>query len=411
LKDLLTCCCGLDIHKDVVVACLLQGPTDNKPTSEIRSFSTLHTALVELRDWLAQVNCHHIAMESTGIYWQPIYDVLESVFVDEMTLLVVNARHMKNVSGKKTDMRDAEWIATLLRAGLLNGSFIPSKDIRYLRQLNRYRKALVHDITAQKNRVEKFLQSSGFRLSTFMSSIFGTSGINIMSILIGKGSISLADLDLCLKARSRNRIDEIMPALNGSLDEKQRRFLKMLLTHLQDLQDNLAEIEDDITQAMLSYQDDVAIIKTIPGISDIAAASIIAEIGNDMSRFKTSQHLCSWAGVSPGNYESAGKKKKARINKGNPYLKSMLCEVSWVIAGKRNTYLSSWYWRMKQRLGAKKAIIALARKLLVIVYTLLKGRSSYNELCFEQRRAAVERKRVGHMIRELVNLGYGIVPA
>ena len=411
MNDLLTCCCGLDIHKDIVVACLLQGPTDTKPASEIRSFSTLYHDLIEMRDWLAQANCHHVAMESTGIYWQPIYDVLETVFADEMTLLVVNARHMKNVPGKKTDMRDAEWIATLLRAGLLNGSFVPSRDIRYLRQLNRYRKALVHDVTAQKNRIEKFLQSSGFRLSSFMSSVFGASGMNIIQILIEKGTMTREDLDLCLKTKSRNKIDEIMPALNGSLDAKQRRFLKMLLTHLKDLQENLSEIETDIAQTMLTYQDDAALIKTIPGISDIAAASILAEIGTDMSCFKTAQHLCSWAGVSPGNYESAGKKKKARINKGNPYLKSMLCEVAWVIAGKRNSFLSTWYWRLKQRIGAKKAIVALARKLLVIIYAMLKERSAYSELYFEERRAAVEKKRVSHMIRELVNLGYGVVPA
>lgn len=201
MKDLLETCCGLDVHKDKITACILDGPLGQPTTSQIREFTTLIPDIIALRDWIVSFHCHHVAMESTGIYWQPIYEILEDAFSDDITLLVVNARHMKNVPGKKTDMRDSEWIATLLRAGLLNGSFIPDKNIREFRHLNRYRKSIIRDITSQKNRVEKFLQSSGFRLSSFISDIFGASGRNIIKYLIAHGRIDKQALDSCLNTK------------------------------------------------------------------------------------------------------------------------------------------------------------------------------------------------------------------
>ena len=201
MKDLLERCAGLDVHKDKIVACILSGPLGKPTNSEIMEFSTLIPDMIALRDWIIQSDCHHVAMESTGIYWQPIYEILEDAFSGDITLLVVNARHMKNVPGKKTDMRDSEWIATLLRAGLLNGSFIPDKNIREFRHLNRYRKSIIRDITSQKNRVEKFLQSSGFRLSSFISDIFGASGRNIILYLMEHGQIDETALDTCLKTK------------------------------------------------------------------------------------------------------------------------------------------------------------------------------------------------------------------
>ena len=219
MEDILDCCCGLDVHKESIVACLLQGPPGNglKPQSEVREFGTQLKDLLALRKWLEEHKCNHVAMESTGIYWQPVYAILETSLSDEMHLLVVNARHMKNVPGKKTDMRDAEWIATLLRAGLLKGSFVPERDIRDLRQFTRYRKALIRDITSQKNRIEKLLQSNGFRLSTFLSDIFGSSGSALMHQLVQVGFITKQSLDICLKARARQKASEILSSLNGTL--------------------------------------------------------------------------------------------------------------------------------------------------------------------------------------------------
>lgn len=353
--------------KKKIVACILTGPLGKPTHSEIREFTTLIPDMLALRDWIISENCHHIAMESTGIYWIPIYEILEDAFSGDITLLVVNARHMKNVPGKKTDIRDSEWISTLLRAGLLNASFIPEKRIREFRDLNRYRKSIIRDITSQKNRVEKFLQSSGFRLSSFISDIFGASGRNIILHLMEHGQIDKMSLDSYLKTKTRKRIDEILMSVNGTLSEHQNSFLKILMCHYDSMKEHLIEIETHLQEDMLPFALQIEQLNTIYGISTTASCAIIAEIGTDMKPFKTAEHICSWAGLCPGNNESAGKRKSTSITKGNPYIKSMLCEIAWVIAGKRNTYLSAWYWRIKQKKGARKAIVALARKLLVII--------------------------------------------
>ena len=409
MQDILTCAMGLDVHRDIIVACLVKGAVDAEPEAETRTFSTLIPEMQKLRDWVIEAECRNVAMESTGIYWQPIYEMLESCFDGEISILVVNARHMKNVPGRKTDMKDAQWIATLLRAGLLKGSFIPDKAFRELRHLTRYRKSVVHDITAQKNRIDKFLQSSGFRFTAFLSDTFGASGRNIIRHLIEHGSIDREALDKCLKTKTRNRIDEILIALNGSLSIHQRRFLNMVFQHLEDLEAHKHTVEDEITEEVLKHTDALNLLCSIPGIDVTAAAAIIAEIGTDMSSFPDSQHICSWAGLSPGNNESAGKRKSVHINKGNPYLKSMLCEVAWIMASHRKLYLSGWYWKVKQRKGAKRATIALARKILSIIYTMLKTGTPYNEECFEQRRLRCERKRANRLVNELQKLGYVVV--
>lgn len=411
MQDILNCAMGLDIHRDTIVACLFRGSSDKNAEIETRTFSTLIPDMQRLRDWVVETECRHVAMESTGIYWQPVYEILEPCLDGEISILVVNARHMKNVPGRKTDMRDAEWIATLLRAGLLRGSFIPEKAFRELRHLTRYRKSIVHDITAQKNRIDKFLQSSGFRFAAFLSDTFGASGRNIIRHLIEHGSITREGLDKCLKTQTRNRIDEILVALNGSLSKHQRDFLRMIFGYLEQIQAHKRTIEDEIAAEIVRHSEALSLLCSIPGIDVTAASSIIAEIGTDMSAFPDAQHICSWAGLSPGNNESAGKRKSAHINKGNPYLKSMLCEAAWVVAGKRNTYLAGWYWRIKQRKGAKRATVALARKLLVVIYIMLKNKVPYDEDSYETRRQQSERKRASRMIHELNRLGYQVIPA
>jgi len=410
MDDILACCCGLDIHKESIVACLLQGSVEEglKPSAEIREFGTQLADLIELRAWIEQHGCYYVAMESTGIYWQPVYAVLEEALTDDMHLLVVNARHMKNVPGKKTDIRDAEWIATLLRAGLLKGSYVPERDIRDLRQFTRYRKALVRDITSQKNRVEKLLQASGFRLSSFLSDIFGVSGLAIMEQLVQVGFITSQSLEFCLRGRAREKTAAILTNLNGTLSEPQRHLLRRQLAHLRDLQDNLQEVEEDIRTGFAQFEGPLDLLDSIPGIDQTAAYAILAEIGADLTAFPTAQHLCAWAGLAPGNHESAGKKRRQRTLPGNPYLKAMLCEVAWVIARQKKLYLSQWYWRLKQRTDAKRAIVALARKLLVIIYTMLKTQQPYDENRFLERKAAVEQKRVSRMVRELTKFGYTV---
>ena len=361
MKDLLEISCGLDIHKEKIVACILTGPLGKPTHSEIREFTTLIPDMLALRDWIISENCHYVAMESTGIYW-----------------------------------RDSEWISTLLRAGLLNASFIPEKRIREFRDLNRYRKSIIRDITSQKNRIEKFLQSSGFRLSSFISDILGASGRNIILHLMEHGQIDKISLDSYLKTKTRKRIDEILMSVNGTLSEHQKSFLKILMCHYDSMKEHLVEIETHLQEDMLPFALQVEQLNTIYGISTTASCAIIAEIGTDMKPFKTAEHICSWADLCPGNNESAGKRKSTSITKGNPYIKSMLCEIAWVIAGKRNTYLSAWYWRIKQKKGARKAIVALARKLLVIIYTMLKQGTNFDENCFEVRCKNCEQKKLSH---------------
>ena len=307
MKDLLEISCGLDVHKEKIVACILPGPLGKPTHSEIREFTTLIPDMIVLWDWIVSQKCHHAAMENTSIYWMPIYEILEDAFSGDITLLVVNARHMKNVPGKKTDMRDSEWISTLLRTGLLNGSFIPEKRIREFRDLNRHRKSVIRDITSQKNRIEKFLQSSGFRLSSFISDIFGASGRNIILHLVEHGQIDRTALDSCLKTKTRNRIDEILISVNGTLLEHQKALLKILMGHYDFLREHLKEIKKDLKKDMEPFTLQVEQLNSIYGISTTASCAIIAEIGIDMKPFKTAEHICSWAGLCPDNNESAGK--------------------------------------------------------------------------------------------------------
>lgn len=308
MQDLLKICCGLDVHKETVVACLLKGDIDQKPEAIIRTFSTLREGLEELKAWLVKENCRHVAMESTGVYWQPVYNVLESAFDGNMVLIVANARHMKNVPGKKTDMKDAEWIAGLLRAGLLAGSFIPAQPIRRLRDLTRYRKCIVEEVGDQKNRIEKHLQSCGFKLSSFLTDIFGVSGRAIINHLSRHGRISTLEVEGYVQKRARTKLSEIKQAVKGKMNQLQMEFLQLLLKRLDESCQHLQLVEQKIETELANYQQQLKQLDGIPGIDFTAAAAILAEIGIDMSRFKTAEHICSWAGLTPGNNESAGKK-------------------------------------------------------------------------------------------------------
>ena len=296
----------------------------------------------------------------------------------------------------------------MLRAGLLKGSFVPERDIRDLRQFTRYRKALIRDITSQKNRIEKLLQSNGFRLSSFLSDIFGSSGRAVMQQLVQVGSISCESLDQCLKARARLKATAILASLNGTMSLPQRSLLKMQLAHLADLQANLQEVEQAIRDDFTQFQGPIELLYSIPGIDQTAAYAILAEIGLEMAAFPTAQHLCSWTGLAPGNHKSANKQKKQRVTPGNNYLKTILCEVAWVIASHKKLYLSNWYWRLKQRTDAKRAITALARKLLVIIFAMLQSKRAYAEQKFVERKNTSDQKRVKRMVNELTRLGYSV---
>jgi len=310
-------CCGLDVHKDSIVACILKTSKLSEKSSrkeqiekEIRSFDTFSDNLKELRNWLVANDCHHVAMESTGVYWMPVYDVLEDAYDGDIEILVVNARHMKNVPGKKTDIKDAEWIADLLRCGLLKGSFIPPQNIRELRELTRYRKNIVQDICSQKNRIEKTLQTAGFKLSTFLSDIFGVTGRNLIKVLIKKGYLTKDDLEDLTQHITVEKRNEMKRVLTNRLSIHHRKVLEIKLKYLDEQISHLKTVEESIAELSIQFEKEIKALDTIPGVSVTAATAIVAEIGTDMSKFPTAEHLCSWAGLSPGNNESAGKKKR-----------------------------------------------------------------------------------------------------
>lgn len=391
MEAILEICCGLDVHRDNIVACLIKGSLDNKPKSETRTFSALQHGLTSLREWLEKEDCHHVAMESTGVYWKPVYTILEDAFDGDIEILLVNAQKIKNVPRRKTDVKDSEWIASLLRSGLLSGSFIPEKDVRELRELTRYRKSIVYEVSSQKNRIEKFLQSCGFKLSTFMSDVFGASGRLIINHLINHGEVSVEELDALVKGILRKKKTDIALALNGKMNKHERRFLSIQMQHLQQKEDNIEELDNAIDDYLEKFKNYAQILDGIPGISKVATAAIIGEIGVDMSKFPNAENICSWAGLSPGCNESAGKTKSTKTRHGNPFIKNILCEVAWTVTRRKGTYLSNWYWKTKQRRGAKKAIIGLARKILIIIYTLLKENIVYNEDKFLETQANQEK--------------------
>ncbi len=410
MEAILEICCGLDVHRDNIVACLTKGALNCKPTSEIRKFSALRHGLKTLVKWLEKENCHHVAMESTGVYWKPVYTELEDTFEGNIEILLVNAQKIKNVPGRKTDVKDSEWIASLLRSGLLTGSFIPEKEVRELRELTRYRKSIVHQVSSQKNRIEKFLQSSGFKLSSFMSDVFGASGRLVINYLIEHGMVTIKELEFLLKGTLRKKKSEIALAVNGDLNEHGRNFLSMQMRHLVQLEGSVKELDNSIDKYLDIFKEASETLYGIPGISKVAAAAIIGEIGTDMSKFPDAKHISSWAGLSPGCNESAGKTKATKTRHGNPHIKSILCEVAWSVTRIRKTYLSNWYWKVKQRRGAKKAVIGLARKILVTIYTLLSEKQSFNEGQYKKIKMDREKQREIRLIQELKKRGYIVQP-
>jgi Transposase and inactivated derivatives len=413
MKDLLEICCGLDVHKDVVVACLLKGELGSEPQGEIIEFSTLLSGLDSLKTWLVNNNCRDIAMESTGVYWFQIYNVLESMFAEDggVKITVTNPRHMKNVPGKKTDVNDARWIAGLLRAGLLAPSYIPPRDIRELRDWTRYRKTLVQEMTGHKNRIEKFLQQCGFKLSTFLSDIFGLTGMTIIKRLCEVGFVAAADVDSMVFSTARKKISELRQALNGKLNAHEREFLSMLVRTYEHSLTEIEAVEAKIMECAQKYEAAVSLIESIPGIQRTTAVTIVSELGTDLSMFPTAGHLCSWVGMCPGNNESAGKKKSTRITQGNAHLKSVLCQCAWGATRSKKNYLREWFYKLSKRRGMKKAVIALGRKLLVIIYNMLTTGECYDEKHFGDAQIKYKDIRKKRLIAEAKRLGLELMSA
>src|SRR5262245_46193319 len=308
MEAILERCCGLDVHKREVVACLLVGATHERPRRDVRRFATLTVSLRELRDWLVSAGCTHVAMESTGPYWRPVFNLLEGA----VTVVLANARHIKNVPGRKTDVRDCEWIAQLLRCGLIRGSFIPPAAIRELRDLTRYRRQLVEEGTRARNRVQKLLEHANVKLGSVLSDVFGASGRAMLAAL-SAGPESPETLARLARGRVRATQSEVTQALDGVVGEHHRLLLRQMLAHLADLERRVAELDACIQGRFAPLAAAVARVQTIPGIKAVAAAAILAEIGTDMSPFPTDAHLASWAGLCPGNHQFPVRRRRSPI--------------------------------------------------------------------------------------------------
>ena len=349
-------------------------------------------------------------MESTGVYWFPIYNVLEALSDEEdVHIIVANPRHMKNVPGKKTDIKDSRWIAGLLRAGLLAPSYIPPRDIRELRDWTRYRRSLVQELTSHKNRIEKHLQSCGFKLSTVLTDIFGITGLALIKHLCAVGHIAPGEVLFHLKGTTRNKLDVVQQAVNGKLSEHERRFLSMLVRNFEQCQNEIAAVEQEIADYSKKYESALSLLETIPGVSRLSATTIISEIGVDLHMFPTAAHLCSWAGLVPGDNMSAGKKKSTRLRNGNPYVKSVICQCGWAAARSKKNYLRSWFWALSRRRGTKKAVIALGHKLLIIIYNMLLTGEVYDENRYAVVQSRTEEYKKQRLLAEARK--YGLVLA
>jgi len=392
-------CCGLDVHQRTVVACLI-----TPGYREVRSFGTMTSDLARLSEWISSQGVTHVAMESTGIYWRPVYNVLEALGI---TLLVVNAQHIKAVPGRKTDVKDAEWIADLLRHGLVVGSYVPERPQRELRELVRYRRSIIRQRSQVVNRIQKVLQGANIKLTSVASNIMGASG-RAMLEAISNGVEDPEALVALAKGRLREKKAELREALRGLVGSHQRMMLKSQLRLIAFLDEEMSRLDAEIAERMHPCEEALERIDGIPGMGRRTAEDVLAEIGTDVSRFATAAHLASWAKVCPGNNESAGKRKSGKTEHGNPWLRDTLVEAAWGATRTRDTYLSAQYHRLASRRGAKRAIMAVAHSILTIVYSLLKNGGEYRELggnYFDERNRSATIQRA---IRRIEGLGYEV---
>jgi transposase len=391
--------CGMDVHKDNITACIM-----TPEGKEIQTFSTKTVFLIQLMDWIKSHGCTHVAMESTGVFWKPIVNLIEA---EEMEFLVVNAQHMKAVPGRKTDVKDAEWIAQLLRHGLLKASFIPDRNQRELRELVRYRRSIIEERARQHNRIQKVLEGANIKLGSVVSDIMGVSSKDMLQA-IANGEDDPEKLANFARRSMKKKKDDLILALNGYVNPHQRMMLKTILTHIDFLTEQIEKLDQEVAQRVSVYQENIERLDSIPGIATRMAEQILAEIGTDVEKqFKSAARLCSWAALVPGHNESAGKRKSTRGKKGNKYLKSALTEAAHSVGASKN-YLGALYRRTAARKGRKRAGIVVAHAMLRISYYLLTRKEMYVDLGEDYFDKQKQASIVRNSVRRLENLGYTV---
>jgi transposase len=398
MRVLYEICCGLDVHAKTVVACLV-----SHGKKEIRTFSTMTDDLLNLLDWLTAAGCTHVAIESTGVYWKPVFNILEG----SMNVILVNARHIKAVPGRKTDVRDCEWIADLLRHGLLKASFIPPREIRELRELTRYRQSLKGELARLANRVQKVIESGNIKLGQVASNALGVSARGMLKLLAA-GETDVERMANLAQRQLKQKKPELRRALVGRLTESQRWVLSELLTRYEEVEAAIARVDERIDRELTTHpfvKEAVERIDEVSGLGTQNAVDIISEIGVEMSAFPSHRHIARWAALCPGNNESAGKRRSGKTGKGNLYLRTALVQGAWAASHTKNTYLSAQYHRLARRLGKKKALIAVAHSMLVIIYHMLSRKEHYCDLGGDYFDRQNQQRLRRHLIRRLESLG------
>lgn len=397
------CCAGLDLHLKSIQAHVRRRNPDGSVTSFAQRFGTTTTQVLALGDWLAEHGVERVAMEATGVYWKPVWNLLE----DRFSLMLVNAQHFRNVPGRKTDATDAAWLAQLLQCGLLRDSFVPPRGQRELRDLTRQRTALVEDKSRVVNRVQKTLEDANIKLSSVASDVMGKSGRDMIHAMIAgeRDPAKLADL---ARRGMRSKIPQLREALRGGVREHHRFMLKQLMNQVEMLEGQIAAFESRIQSLMAQDQEKIDRLTGIPGIEDRAARLIISEIGTDMSRFPSADHLCSWAGVCPGNNESAGKRQSGRTRSGNRWLCRILVQSAWAASNAKDSYFRAQHSRIARRRGMKRATMAVARSILTVIYHMLKTGSVFKDLgatFFDQLKPE---RAVKAIVKRLESLGFDV---
>jgi len=402
MEVIYTRCCGLDIHKESISACVVI-KEESRREKHLARFGTMTADLLQLGDWLRSRGVLKVAMESTGVYWKPIWNILEG----EFELELINAQHIKKVPGRKTDTKDCEWIAELVQHGLVKASFVPAQPQRDLRELTRYRATLCEDKVRVANRIQKVLEDANVKLASVASDILGASGRAMLEALVA-GQQDAEQLAHMAKQRLRDKLPELKRALEGRVREHHRFLLRQLLDELYFIEGKIIQVEQRLEQQMSSFQQAVTLWRTIPGVSEVTAWSLVAEVGVDLTKFERVEKLAAWAGLCPGNNESGGKRLSGKSRKGNRWLKRVLTQAAWATIRNRESYLSARFRRLASRRGRKRALLAIAHKILVIAFWMLKTGTQFRDLGADYFDRLKSTDVTRSLVRRLERLGYKV---
>ena len=392
------CCCGIDVHKKVIVACLVNGGEQ-----ELREFGTTTSEIKTLANWLTESGCEMIAMESTGVFWKPLYNLFELMDLDAM---IVNAAHMKALPGRKTDVKDAEWIADLLRHGLLKASYIPNREQRELREITRYRKSLTEERCREVNRLQKILEGANIKLDSVVKDITGKSARKLLQRIIDDDIPDSDEVSKLVHGRMRPKLEQIVASIEGITTLLQRKLLAQIIDHIDDLNRRIGELDKLVQEYMAEYEAAIEAIDEIPGIARRSAEVILAEIGLDMGRFPSAAHLCSWAGVCPGNYQSAGRRKHGKTTKGNKALKTILTQCAKSAKTVKSSYFFAQYQRISARRGKNRATLAVAHSMLIAIYHILKNKTAFHDLSSDYYDSFNRDRKINSYLKRLKALGW-----